>query len=216
MNATQRERRDAILKFITDYWNREKMPPSYRQIGEAVDIPSTSTVSKDVHALIEEGKLTMATGKYRSLRPAGPLSTNSWTDRPAPTAPMRDDVYDIPRYGSVAAGAPIYADDTVESMVPLPSTFFPNDGSDYFILDIHGDSMMDAGILDGDHVIVRKQNTAKNGEQVVALIEDSATVKTFYRHADHIELRPENMDYAPIIVKECLILGVVLGLYRLY
>lgn len=209
------ERRRKVFQYIADYLDENGYPPSYREIGSAVGIPSTSTVSADVHALIKKNVLSMDQSSYRSLQivrvPDGDKS-----NRLTPPDNSRDDVFDIPVFGPVAAGAPIYADDHVEESIPLPSSFFHNDGADYFILEIHGESMIEAGIYDGDHVIVRKQDYARNGQQVVALIEDSATVKTYYQHKDHIELRPENASMDPILVKDCRILGIVSGLYRLY
>ncbi|WP_019134194.1 transcriptional repressor LexA [Kallipyga massiliensis] len=209
------ERRRNVFQYIADYLDENGYPPSYREIGSAVGIPSTSTVSADVHALIEKKVLSMDRNSYRSLQiirvPDGDQS-----NRLTSSYNIRDDVFDIPVFGPVAAGAPIYADDHVEESIPLPSSFFHNDGADYFILEIHGESMIEAGIYDGDHVIVRKQDYARNGQQVVALIEDSATVKTYYQHKDHIELRPENASMDPILVKDCRILGIVSGLYRLY
>ncbi|WP_304263657.1 transcriptional repressor LexA [Kallipyga massiliensis] len=209
------ERRKKVFQYIADYLDENGYPPSYREIGSAVGIPSTSTVSADVHALIKKNVLSMDQSSYRSLQivrvPDGDKS-----NRLTPPDNSRDDVFDIPVFGPVAAGAPIYADDHVEESIPLPSSFFHNDGADYFILEIHGESMIEAGIYDGDHVIVRKQDYARNGQQVVALIEDSATVKTYYQHKDHIELRPENASMDPILVKDCRILGIVSGLYRLY
>lgn len=209
------ERRKKIFQFIAQYLEENGYPPSYREIGSAVGIPSTSTVSADVHELIKKRILSMDQSSYRSLQivrvPEGMESKQE-----EPPVHIRDDVYDIPVFGPVAAGAPIYADDHIEDSIPLPSAFFHNDGADYFILEIHGESMIEAGIYDGDHVIIRRQDTARNGQQVVALIEDSATVKTFYQHKDYVELRPENASMDPILVKDCRILGIVSGLYRLY
>lgn len=209
------ERRRKVFQYIADYLDENGYPPSYREIGSAVGIPSTSTVSADVHALIEKKVLSMDRNSYRSLQIIRVPDSEESKQLPS-SDNIRDDVFDIPVFGRVAAGAPIYADDHVEESIPLPSSFFHNDGADYFILEIHGESMIEAGIYDGDHVIVRKQDYARNGQQVVALIENSATVKTFYQHKDHVELRPENASMDPILVKDCRILGIVSGLYRLY
>ncbi len=210
MDSTQKRRLE-VYKYIEKHINEKGYSPSFRDIARACSISSTSTVSADIKSLIGQGLLNMDSGSNRSLslvnKDGAAMEENK---------PYRDDVYDIPVYGAVAAGSPIYADDYVEDMIPLPSNFFPNDGRDYFVLKIEGESMIEAGIFDGDHVIVRKQNRAVNGQQVVALIEDSATVKTFYDRKDHIELRPENSSMEPIIVKECKILGIVCGLYRIY
>lgn len=211
MQSNAQKRRSAMLDYISSYWTKNGIAPTVRDIQEALCIRSTSTVSKDLHALMDAEQITMTKGSYRSIRPVEDESEMSTND-----TPYREDVFDIPVYGAVAAGAPIYADDYTEESIPLPTAFFHHDGGDYFILKIQGESMIEAGIFDGDHVIVRRQQTARNGQQVVALIEDSATVKTFFQRAGYVELRPENAALEPIIVKECRILGVVCGLYRLY
>ncbi len=210
------QRRKEVLQYIAQFMEENAFAPSFREIGSACNISSTSTVSGDVHALIKKGYLSMDSTAYRSLRVAD-VVREAFTLRESSKAPSdREDVYEIPVFGNVAAGAPIYADDYIEDTIPLPSSFFPNDNREYFVLKIHGDSMIEAGIFDGDHVICRKQDTARPGEQVVALLEDSATVKTYLPHADHIELHPENSSMEPIRVREVTILGVVCGLYRLY
>lgn len=237
------ERRQRVLLFIAQYSKEKSLSPSYREIQKALAIASISTVYSDVHHLIEKGFLAMERGNYRSLQvvddfvheymppnqdggaAAGGNAASSKAKGSSPAkdnqkveylSQIRNNVYDIPLYGNVAAGAPIFADDYVEDSIPLPADFFHNDQEEYFLLTISGDSMIEAGIYDGDNIIVRKQNTAKNGDQVVALIEDSATVKTFFKRPGYIELRPENRDMEPIIVTECDILGIVCGLYRLY
>ncbi len=218
------ERRQRVLRYIAQYIKEKSLSPSYREIKSALDIPSTSTVSNDIHHLIKAGFLSMETGNYRSLQVVEEFThqymPQDIEDGGHPLeesiSSFRNDVYEIPLYGNVAAGAPIFADDYVEDSIPLPANFFKNGQEEYFILTISGESMIEAGIYDGDNIIVRKQNTANNGDQVVALIEDSATVKTFLRRPGYIELRPENQDMESIIVKDCEILGVVCGLYRLY
>ncbi|MDY3052693.1 MAG: transcriptional repressor LexA [Ndongobacter sp.] len=215
-------RRQNMLRYIAQYTREKKYGPSVREIQAALSIGSTSTVSADLHALIDSGFLRMEKGAYRSMQLVEsrlceympPETERSNANEPRPAA-AREDVLEIPRYGDVAAGLPIYADNYVEDTVPLPSSFFQV-GQDYFILTISGDSMIEAGILDGDHVLIRRQNTARNGDQVVALIEDSATVKTFFQRDGYVELRPENSSMNSILVRECRILGVVSGLYRLY
>lgn len=209
------KRRKAILLFIASYLDQNHFPPSYREICSSVKIPSTSTVAKDIAALVEAGYLTKEKDSNRSLRLVE-ARRKEYMDASSQAMPYREDVHDIPVYGAVAAGAPIYAEDHIEDTVPLPATFFPNDGADYFVLEIHGDSMLNAGIFDGDHVIVRRQDHARKGQQVVALIDDEATVKSYYPHPGYIELRPENPNYSPILVDDCRILGIVCGLYRLY
>lgn len=213
-------RRQNMLRYIAQYTKEKKYGPSVREIQAALSIGSTSTVSADLHALIDAGFLRMEKGAYRSMqlvesRLCEYMPQEFERDRRNENTTVREDVLEIPRYGDVAAGLPIYADNYVEDTVPLPSSFFQV-GQDYFILTISGDSMIEAGILDGDHVLIRRQNTARNGDQVVALIEDSATVKTFFQRDGYVELRPENSSMNSILVRECRILGVVSGLYRLY
>ena len=120
----------------------------------------------------------------------------------------------VPLVGQVAAGMPILASQNIETYYPIPSEFMPRETA--FMLKVKGESMINAGILDGDTVLVKQQNTASNGDMVVALIDDSATVKTFYREDGHIRLQPENDNMAPIIVNDCKILGKVFGVFRIY
>ena len=124
----------------------------------------------------------------------------------------REDVIDIPVIGRVAAGTPILAEQNIEDTFPIPARFAAS-GTNY-MLRVRGESMIEAGILDGDYILVKKQNTANNGEIVVALIDDEATVKTFYKEKDHIRLQPENSTMDPIIVPDCKILGKVAGVFR--
>ena len=126
----------------------------------------------------------------------------------------RREIVNVPVIGSVAAGQPILAVENIESYFPIPAEMMPN--QEAFVLKVKGESMVDAGIFDGDHVLVQKQPTAENGEIVVALIDNSATVKTFYKEADHIRLQPENDAYDPIIVSDCMILGKVFGVFRFF
>lgn len=126
----------------------------------------------------------------------------------------RREVVNVPVIGSVAAGQPILAVENIESYFPFPADLIPN--QDTFMLKVKGESMMNAGIFEGDKVLVQKQQTAENGEIVVALVDDSATVKTFYKEEGHIRLQPENDAYDPIIVPDCTILGKVFGVFRLF
>ena len=126
---------------------------------------------------------------------------------------VRTEMTSIPVYGNVAAGQPLLADDNIIEYFPLPASELSKGQS--FMLNVKGDSMINAGIFSGDRIIVRQQSTAENGEMVVALIDDSATVKTFYKESDHIRLQPENDDMDPIIVNDCQILGRVFGVFRM-
>ena len=126
----------------------------------------------------------------------------------------RREVVNVPMIGRVAAGQPILAVENIESYFPIPAEFMPN--AESFMLRVQGESMINAGILDGDNILVEKCDTAHNGEMVVALVDDSATVKTFYKEGDHIRLQPENDFMDPIIVPDCKILGKVFGVFRLF
>lgn len=127
---------------------------------------------------------------------------------------MRREVVNVPLLGTVAAGAPLLAVENVENYFPIPAEYVPN--QEVFMLKVHGESMIEAGILDGDYVLVGRQSTARDGDMVVALIEDSATVKTFYKEKDHIRLQPENSTMDPIIVQDVMILGKVFGAIRIF
>ena len=127
---------------------------------------------------------------------------------------MRREIANIPVVGTVTAGQPILAVENLEGYFPIPIEYLPN--SKTFMLKVKGQSMINKGIFDGDQILVKQQNTARNGEMVVALINDSVTVKTFYKEKDHIRLQPENDTMDPIIVDDCEILGIVIGLFRLY
>jgi repressor LexA len=128
---------------------------------------------------------------------------------------VRTEIVSIPVVGQVAAGTPILAEENIDSYIPIPAEMCPK-GADAFILNVKGDSMINAGIYSGDKLFVQVCNTAKNGDQVVALIDDSATVKTYYKEKDHIRLQPENDSMDPIIVNDCTILGKVFGVMRFY
>ena len=127
---------------------------------------------------------------------------------------LRREVVNVPVLGRVAAGEPLFAQENIESYFPIPAEYMPN--QEAFILQVKGDSMVNAGILDGDHIMVKSQPTADNGDVVVALIDDSATVKTFYKETNCYRLQPENDTMDPIIVKDCTILGKVFGVMRIF
>ena len=127
---------------------------------------------------------------------------------------VRREVVNVPMVGTVAAGQPILAIENIDNYFPIPSEYMPNEET--FMLKVKGESMINAGILDGDNILVKRQNTAKNGDMVVALVDDSATVKTFYKENGHIRLQPENDNMDPIIVPTCEIIGKVFGVFRFF
>ena len=199
ITAKQRE----ILECIKNEILNKGYPPAVREICEAVHLKSTSSVHAHLESLEKNG--------YIRRDPTKPRAIEIIDDNFNLT---RREVVNVPIIGSVAAGQPILAVENIESYFPVPAEMMPN--QEAFMLKVKGESMINAGIFDGDRVLVQKQQTAQNGEIVVALIEDSATVKTFYKEADHIRLQPENDALEPIIVTDCTILGKVFGVFRLF
>lgn len=196
-------RQEEILDFIRAEIHRRGYPPSVREIGEAVGLSSSSTVHSHLAALEAKGYLRRDPSKPRALEVLDFRDTDSAIDY--------GQVHAVPVVGHVAAGQPLLASENIEQTLPLPAEFA---GEQTFILRVRGESMIDAGILDGDFVVVRQQPTAGNGEIVVAMIEDEATVKTFYREADRIRLQPENSTMEPIYARDVQILGKVVALFR--
>lgn len=191
-----------ILEYIKESILRKGYPPSVREICEAVHLKSTSSV----HAHLE----TLEKNNYIRKDPTKPRTIEIIDDCFNLT---RREVVNVPLVGNVAAGQPILADQNIENYFPIPMELLPNQQT--FMLRVKGESMINAGIFDGDQIIVKQQETARNGEIVVALLEDSATVKRFYKEKGHYRLQPENDALAPIIVDEVQILGVVIGLVRM-
>ena len=209
LDLNKRER--AILKFIEKQIKEKGYPPSVREIGQAVDLSSTATVHGYLAKLTKKGYIKKEDQKGRTLKVLkGGLSENEQST-PKPVYNGKE-LVDVPVIGKITAGAPILAVENVTDTFPIPIDFVGN--SESFMLTVRGESMIEAGILDGDYILVKKQNTANNGEIVVALIDDEATVKTFYKEKDHIRLQPENSTMDPIIVPDCKILGKVGGVFR--
>lgn len=192
-----------ILDFIKNEILNRGFPPSVRDICEAVHLKSTSSVHSHLATLEKNGYIRRDPTKPRAIE----IMDENFNL-------TRREIVNVPVIGSVAAGQPVLAVENIESYFPVPAEMMPN--QETFLLKVKGQSMINAGILDGDQVLVQKQPSAENGEIVVALIEDSATVKTFYKEADHIRLQPENDAYDPIIVKDCMILGKVFGVFRFF
>jgi len=192
------ERQRAILDFISRHCDRNGYPPTVREIGLAVGLASPSTVHAHLAKLEAAGHIRRDPTKPRAMLVS---------DRRASAADPARRAAALPLVGSVAAGAPILAEEQVEDWVEAP---FPGD----FVLRVRGDSMVEDGILDGDMVVVRRQQTARDGEIVVARIEDEATVKRLYRDGERIRLQPANPAYEPILVDEAHVLGKVVGVMR--
>ena len=189
-----------VYEFIKEQIETEGYPPSVREICTAVGLSSPSTVQRYINSLEEKGFIVKGGSKKRAI-----------------TLPKQEnevEVMSVPIVGTVAAGQPILAEENIEEYFPLPMNYAGK--KDMFMLKVKGESMINAGILDGDYVIVETADTARNGEIVVALLEDSATVKTFYKERDAIRLQPENDALEPIISKDVKILGKVSGVFRKY
>lgn len=202
MSSDLTERQKSILAFIKNEIKTKGYPPAVREIGEAVGLSSSSTVHSHLNQLENKG--------YIKRDPTKPRAIEIIDDSFRPIKEM----INVPIIGRVTAGQPILAIENYEDSFPLPLDFVRSE--DTFMLTIKGDSMINAGIIDGDLVIVKRDCTARNGEIVVALIEDEATVKRFYKEQDHIRLQPENDNYEPILVRDVSILGKVTGLVRRY
>ncbi|MBQ9298521.1 MAG: transcriptional repressor LexA [Clostridia bacterium] len=204
------KREKAIVNFIEKQINANGYPPSVREIGKAVGLKSTATVHGYLAKLQEKGYIKKEQQKGRTLKLLkGGLGENKQTPKPVYSG---KELVDVPVIGKITAGAPILAVENITDTFPIPIDFVGN--SESFMLTVRGESMIEAGILDGDYILVKRQNTAENGQIVVALIEDEATVKTFYKEKDHIRLQPENSTMDPIIVPDCKILGKVAGVFR--
>jgi len=195
-------RQAEILHFIQKYIKEQGYPPSVRDIGKAIGLSSSSTVHGHLAQLEKKGYIRRDPSKPRAIEILG---GKGYSDETRPT------VY-VPLIGRIAAGEPIFAAENYEELLPLPQDFVRH--NNVFMLSVSGNSMIDAGIFDGDYVIVKQQSTAENGDIVAALLSDEATVKRFYKEKEHIRLQPENSSYAPILSREVTILGKVVGLYR--
>ena len=205
------KREKTILKFIEKQIMTDGYPPSVREIGQAVGLSSTATVHGYLERLEKKGYIKKKDKKGRTLRLLKG-STGETKKTSSKDFYTQKELVEVPVVGKITAGAPILAVENITDTFPIPIDFVGN--SDCFMLTVRGESMIEAGILDGDYILVKKQNNANNGEIVVALIEDEATVKTFYKEKDHIRLQPENSTMDPIIVPTCEILGKVAGVFR--
>lgn len=198
ISAKQQE----ILEYIKSQLLAKGYPPSVREICEAVHLRSTSSVHSHLETLEKNG--------FIRRDPTKPRAIEILDDEFALT---RREMVNIPMVGTVTAGEPILAVENITGYFPVPAEMLPN--ADLFMLAVRGDSMINAGILNGDHVIVQQQSSANNGDMVVAMVDDSATVKTFYKEDGYYRLQPQNDALSPIITKQCEILGKVIGLVRL-
>ena len=209
--ADLNKREKAILKFIEKQVIEDGYPPSVREIGKAVGLNSTATVHGYLAKLKDKGYIKKEDKKGRTLKLLKGSSGEAIKTADKDFYTQKELMY-VPLVGKITAGEPILAVENISDTFPIPIDFVGN--SDCFMLTVRGESMIEAGILNGDYILVRKQNNAINGEIVVALIEDEATVKTFYKEKDHIRLQPQNPTMEPIIVPNCEILGKVIGVFR--
>ena len=197
ISAKQQE----ILEYIKDEILHKGYPPAVREICQAVNLKSTSSVHSHLETLEKNGYIRRDPTKPRAIEIMDDIFNLN-----------RREMVNVPILGNVAAGEPLFAEENIEDYFPIPAEMVPN--SEVFMLHVRGESMINVGILDGDNVLVQQQSTAKDGEMVVALVEDSATVKTFYKEDGYIRLQPENYTMEPIIVPDCQILGKVFGIFR--
>ena len=189
ISAKQQE----ILEYIKDEILHKGYPPAVREICQAVNLKSTSSVHSHLETLEKNGYIRRDPTKPRAIE----IMDDTFNLN-------RREMVNVPILGNVAAGEPLFAEENIEDYFPIPAEMVPN--SEVFMLHVRGESMINVGILDGDNVLVQQQSTAKDGEMVVALVEDSATVKTFYKEDGYIRLQPENDTMEPIIVPDCQIL----------
>ena len=195
------KKQEEILEYIKDQIMNRGFPPAVREICEAVNLKSTSSV----HAHLE----TLEKNGYIRRDPTKPRAIEILDDN---FNMVRRELVNVPVGGRVAAGEPILATENVESYFPIPAEYVPKNPT--FMLTVKGDSMINAGIFSGDHLLIEQKSTAENGEIIVALLDDSATVKTFYKEDGHYRLQPQNDAMEPIITDDVQILGKVIGVFR--
>lgn len=200
-NGKISKKQSEILEYIKEQILEKGYPPAVREICEAVHLKSTSSVHAHLETLEKNGYIRRDPTKPRAIE----ICDDSFQL-------VRNEMTSIPIIGTVAAGQPILAAENIEGYFPVPVDMVPN--AETFILKVKGDSMINAGIFSGDQIFVERTNVARNGDMVVALVDDSATVKTFYKEQGHVRLQPENDTMEPIIVPDCQILGKVFGIFR--
>lgn len=206
------KRQLAIYDFIRSYLNEHGYPPSVREIGAAVGLASPSTVHMHLKVLEEQGLIRRDSKKPRTIEVVEKQEAEERGGVAAVTQDVDRNLITLPLVGRVAAGTPILAEQNIEETLSLPTSIVGDASS--FILRVRGESMVNAGIFDGDYIVVKEQHDAHDGEIVVALIDDSATVKTFYREHGRVRLQPENDTMEPIYADNPVILGRVTALVR--
>ena len=202
---TLTKKQNEVLDYIKKYTATHGYPPAIREIGAGLGLSSPATVHTHVKKLEEAGVIKTSSNKFRTIEI---LVENEYEEN-------KEDVIKVPLLGKITAGNPIEAIERPNEFFDLPAALVPSKET-VFTLEVSGESMINVGIYNGDYVIVQKQSTARNGDIVVALVDDSATVKTFYKENGHIRLQPENDTMEPIIVQDCAILGKVFGVFRIF
>ncbi|AZO95409.1 transcriptional repressor LexA [Iocasia frigidifontis] len=198
-------RQKSILSFIQEEIQNKGYPPSVREIGDAVGLKSPASVHSHLKTLEKYDYIRRDPSKPRAIEV---LYNKDGIEN------VNKEMIDIPLVGTVTAGAPILAEENIEDFFPVPVQFLSSSAKDLFMLEISGESMIEAGIYDGDYVIAQRQNYANNKDIIIALLEEGATVKRFFKEKNYIRLQPENKTMEPIIVPDVYILGKVIGLYR--
>ncbi len=212
-----KDREKKILDFMKQEIKLKGYPPTVREICEALGIKSTSTVHKDIKSLLDQGFIKKDPSKPRALKVVDEEKSGGNVTLAPEGAVKHTAVVEVPLVGRIAAGTPILAEQNIEDTFPIPERFV-GEGTN-FMLTVKGESMIEAGIMDGDYILVERQKSVRNGDIVVAMVdgfESEATVKTFYKEDDHIRLQPENSTMSPIIVKDVKILGKVKGVFRYF
>jgi repressor LexA len=209
-SLTRRQRE--ILEFIKEYLDNNGYPPTVRDIGAAVGLTSSSTVHAHLANLEKAGVIRRDPTKPRALEVLGEKAGAAARAARRAAGRIGDAVTGLPLVGAVAAGGPIVAEQNIEDYIDVPRVMGGDEAD--FVLSVRGDSMEKAGILDGDFVVVKSQQTARDGEIVVAMIDDEATVKRFFKEGDHVRLQPENDAYEPIRSRDAAVVGSVVGVFR--
>ncbi|MBQ0078594.1 MAG: transcriptional repressor LexA [Eubacterium sp.] len=212
-----KDREKRILDFMKQEIRLKGYPPTVREICTALDIKSTSTVHNDIKNLMKQGFIKKDPSKPRALKVVDDSAPNDGVSLAPAESVKHTAVVEVPLVGRIAAGTPILAEQNIEDTFPIPERFV-GEGTN-FMLTVKGESMIEAGIMDGDYILVERQKSVRNGDIVVAMVdgfESEATVKTFYKEDDHIRLQPENSTMSPIIVKDVKILGKVKGVFRYF
>lgn len=214
MAAKVTKRQQAVLDCIEDCIREKGYGPTVREVCHALGLSSPSTVHVHLKALEEKGLIKRDPLKSRSISLTYPLEGSSVQASSAPDVvqPSFSKIVNVPLVGDVAAGVPILAEENITDTISLPTDIVGDTPS--FLLSVRGESMIEAGINDGDYVVVKEQPVANNGDIVVAIIDDGATVKRFYKEKDHIRLQPENSSMDPIITTNCSIAGKVVAVFR--